>query len=168
MKETKLTIFLGCVLIAGACFLAYSPALKGPFIWDDIKYIVANPLLSAPDGLYRIWFSTDVPSQYFPLVYTVFRFEYQLWNFNPLGYHIVNISLHVISALLLWLVLRRLSIPAAFVAAAAFALHPVNVESVAWITEGKNTLMLLFALLSILFFIEVIRQNRSPRAYIIF
>jgi protein O-mannosyl-transferase len=159
---------LGCVVIAAACFVAYSPAIKGPFLWDDNKYVVNNPLLSAPDGLRRIWFSTDVPSQYFPLVYTTLRFEHQMWGLNPIPYHIDNIALHVISSLLLWLILRRLSIPAAFVAAAAFALHPVNVESVAWITERKNTLMLVFSLLSALFFIEFALRNQSTRRAVVF
>jgi tetratricopeptide (TPR) repeat protein len=154
-------VLLGCIVIAGACFVAYSPAVRGPFLWDDNKYVVNNPLLSAPDGLQRIWFSTDVPSQYFPLVYTTLRFEYHLWRLNPIGYHIDNISLHVISALLLWFILRRLSVPVAFVAAAAFALHPINVESVAWITQRKNTLMLVFALLSVLFYIESVLRSRT-------
>jgi protein O-mannosyl-transferase len=161
MNRTMLMIILGCVVIAGACFLAYSPALKGPFLWDDNKYITDNELIGAPDGLFRIWFSTDVPSQYFPLVYTSFRFEYRLWGLNPIGYHVVNIVLHILCALLLWLILRRLSIPAAFVAAAAFALHPVNVESVAWIAERKNTSMLVFFLLSALLYIELVLRNHS-------
>jgi len=168
MNRTKLISLLGCVVIAGACFVAYSPAIKGPFLWDDSKYVVNNSLLSAPDGLWRIWFSTDVPSQYFPLVYTTFRFEYQLWGLNPIGYHVDNIALHVISSLLLWLILRRLSVPAAFVAAAVFALHPVNVESVAWITERKNTLMLVFSLLSALFFVEFALRNQTTRRAVVF
>ncbi|MBN2020937.1 MAG: tetratricopeptide repeat protein [Sedimentisphaerales bacterium] len=159
---------LGCVFIAGATFIAYSPAIKGEFLWDDTKYVVNNELLSAPDGLRRIWFSTDVPSQYFPLVYTTLRFEHQLWGLNPIPYHVNNIALHVISALLVWLILRRLSMPAAFLSAAAFALHPINVESVAWITQRKNTLMLVFALLSILFYIEVVLREQSRRKAVLF
>jgi tetratricopeptide (TPR) repeat protein len=161
-------IILGCVVIAGACFLAYSSAIKGPFLWDDHKYITNNELLGAPDGLFRIWFSTDVPSQYFPLVYTTFRFEFQLWGLNPIGYHVDNIILHIISALLLWLILTRLSIPAAFVAAAAFALHPVNVESVAWISERKNTLMLVFLLLSVFFYFELVLRSPTRRRTVVF
>jgi len=163
MNRTKLLIILGCVVIAAGCFAAYWPAIKGDFLWDDNKYVVNNPLLDEPDGLFRIWFSTDVPSQYFPLVYTTLRFEYQLWKLNPIPYHINNIILHIISALLLWLILRRLSIPAAFAAAAAFALHPLNVESVAWITQRKNTLMLVFFLLSVFFYIELVLRNHTSR-----
>jgi tetratricopeptide (TPR) repeat protein len=168
MNRNNLMVILGCIVIAGGCFLAYSPAIKGPFLWDDHNYITNNELLSAPDGLWRIWFSTDVPSQYFPFVYTTFRFEYQLWGLNPIGYHVDNIILHIISALLLWLILRRLSIPAAFVAAAAFALHPVNVESVAWITQRKNTLMLVFALLSVFFYIELVVRSPTKRRSVVF
>ena len=104
--------FLGVLLIA-ATFLAYLPALHGGFIWDDDFYVTNNPLLTAPDGLRRIWFSTDSPSQYFPLTYTAFRIEHSLWGLNPTGYHWVNILLHAINALLVWLLLKRLGVPGA-------------------------------------------------------
>ena len=106
----------GAVIIIFACFMAYIPAIKGGFVWDDNKYVTKNPLLTARDGLYRIWFSTDSPSQYFPLVYTTFRAEYPLWGLNPAGYHAVNVAIHCINALLLWVILRRLSIPGAWLA----------------------------------------------------
>ncbi|MFL6583460.1 MAG: tetratricopeptide repeat protein [Chthoniobacterales bacterium] len=141
--------FLFGIGIAVATFLAYQPAWHGGFIWDDDAYVTHNPLLTAPDGLRRIWFSLDSPSQYFPLVYTTFRIEHALWALNPTGYHLVNIALHVASALLLWRLLARLGIPGAALAAAIFALHPVHVESVAWITERKNVLMGVFFLLTL-------------------
>jgi protein O-mannosyl-transferase len=153
----------GAVIIIFACFMAYIPAIKGGFVWDDNKYVTKNPLLTARDGLYRIWFSTDSPSQYFPLVYTTFRAEYPLWGLNPAGYHAVNVAIHCINALLLWVILRRLSIPGAWLASAIFALHPVQVESVAWITERKNTLMLLFSLLSILYWVKFVFDNQTGR-----
>jgi protein O-mannosyl-transferase len=152
--HTRTKLLLGCAVIIVGCFIAYTPAIRGGFIWDDDRYVTANHLILAPDGLWRIWFSTDSPSQYFPLTYTMFWFEYRIWGFNPTPYHIANVAIHIINSLLLWLVLRRLSIPAAFTAAAIFALHPVNVESVAWITERKNVLMLFFSLLSILFWLD--------------
>jgi tetratricopeptide (TPR) repeat protein len=105
--------------------------------------------LTAPDGLRRIWFSLDSPSQYFPLVYTVFRWEYSWWGLSPAGYHWVNILLHAVNALLLWRLLRRLEVPGAWLAAALFAIHPVQVESVAWVTELKNVLMGMFFLLAL-------------------
>jgi tetratricopeptide (TPR) repeat protein len=149
-------------LIVLLVFLAYLPALRGGFIWDDDMYVTNNPLLTAPDGLSRIWFSTDSPSQYFPLTYTVFRIEHSLWGLNPAGYHGVNILLHAINALLVWLLLKRLSVPGAWLAAAIFALHPVQVESVAWITELKSVLSLFFILLTLFCWIEFVGE-RSRR-----
>lgn len=142
-------------LLAGLAILvmvlvAYIPAMRGGFIWDDDKYVTENPLLTAPDGLRQIWFSLNSPSQYFPLVYTTFRVERAHWGLNPAGYHVVNILLHATNALLIWLILRRLSIRGAWSAAAIFALHPVQVESVAWITERKNVLSTLFYLLTVI------------------
>ena len=168
METTRIKALAGCIFISAACFIAYSPAIKGDFIWDDDNYVTANPLITAPDGLWRIWFSTDATSQYFPLVYTTFRLEHKLWGFNPMPYHIANVAIHIISSLLLWLILRRLAIPAAFVAAALFALHPVNVESVAWITERKNVLMLVFSLLSLLFWIEFALRPQTKKRAILF
>jgi tetratricopeptide (TPR) repeat protein len=163
----ELVLLAGALAIVVGCFAAYIPAIQGGFVWDDDDYVTANPLLAAPDGLYRIWFSTDTPSQYFPLVYTTFRVEYQLWGLNPAGYHAVNVAIHSINALLIWLILRRLSIPWAWFASAVFALHPVNVESVAWITERKNVLMLFFSLLSVLCWVEFVFISKSGRKAIL-
>ncbi len=163
----SLVLLAGAIAIVASCFTAYIPAIESGYIWDDDQYVTANPLLSAPDGLYRIWFSTDSPSQYFPLVYTTFRTEYKLWGLNPAGYHAVNVAIHCINALLLWVILRRLSIPGAWLASAIFALHPVHVESVAWVTERKNTLMLLFSLLSILCWVKFIFDNQTSQKAIL-
>ena len=141
--------FLALALIL-ATLLAYLPVWHAGFIWDDDFYVTNNPLLTASDGLRRIWFSFDSPSQYFPLTYTTFYFEHAFWGFNPAGYHVINVLLHAANALLAWRLLARLRVPGAWLAAALFALHPVQVESVAWITERKNVLMGLFFLLSLL------------------
>src|SRR5256886_3462292 len=95
------------VLLAALTIFAYRPAWNGGFLWDDDVYITNNELLTAPDGLRRIWFSLDSPSQYFPLVYSTFRIEHALWGLNPTGYHWVNLLLHIANALLVWLVLAR-------------------------------------------------------------
>src|SRR5678815_1234527 len=155
--------FLLALLLAVTTILAYRPAWHGGFIWDDDAYITNNELLTAPDGLRRIWFSLDSPSQYFPLVYTMFRFEYSWWGLNPTGYHVVNILLHIANALLLWGLLARLRVPGAWVAGAIFALHPVQVESVAWITERKNVLMGLFFLLTIRAWVEFVDEETKHR-----
>lgn len=141
--------WLAGLLIVGAVIFAYQPAWHAGFIWDDDFYVTENPLLTAPDGVQRMWFSTDSPSQYFPLVYTTFRLEHALWGFNPTGYHWVNILLHAANALLVWGLLRRLAVRGAWLMAAIFALHPVQVESVAWVTELKNVQSLFFSLLAL-------------------
>jgi Flp pilus assembly protein TadD len=142
-----------------AIALAYLPVWHAGYIWDDDYYVTNNPLLTAPDGLRRIWFSLDSPSQYFPLTYTTFYLEHALWGFKPLGYHVINVFLHAANALLVWRLLARLRVPGAWLAAALFALHPVQVESVAWVTERKNVLMGLFFLLSLLSWTKFIDQS---------
>ena len=155
---------LGAVGLGLLTILIYRPAWHGGFIWDDDRYVTQNRLLTAPDGLRRIWFSLDAPSQYFPLTYSVLRIERSLWGLNPTGYHWVNILLHVANALLVWRVLSRLKIPGASLAAAVFAVHPVQVESVAWISELKNLLMGSFFLLTLLAWIAYVDPTRRHRS----
>ena len=159
--KSRIILLAGALTIIIACCVAYIPAMKAGFIWDDDVYVTNNPLLTTPGGLYLIWTSGTITSQYFPLTYTTFWFEYRLWGFNPVGYHVVNIAIHIINSLLLWLVLRRLSVPGAWFASAVFALHPVQVESVAWVTERKNLLMLLFSLLSVLCWLKFVFDNKT-------
>src|SRR5687768_10191223 len=110
------TVWLQGLLLVALIVLAYQPAWNAGFVWDDDDYVTHNPLLSAPDGLKRIWFSTDSPSQYFPLVYTTFRIEHSLWGLNATGYHWVNILMHAANALLVWQLLKRLGIRGAWLA----------------------------------------------------
>jgi tetratricopeptide (TPR) repeat protein len=160
--------FLGLLLIL-ATVIAYQNAWHAGYIWDDDLYVTANKLLTAPDGLRRIWFSFDSPSQYFPLTYTTFRFEHGLWGLNPVGYHWINILLHAANAILVWRLLVVLRVPGAWLAAAFFALHPVQVESVAWITERKNVLMGVFFLLALLFWVKFVDgpSGRRGKSYIL-
>lgn len=143
---------LGGRRLAAALILAtivvYIPALQGGFIWDDDDYVTENPTLHDLDGLRQIWLEPDALPQYYPLVHTTFWIEYHLWGLEPLGYHLVNVLLHILNALILWRILRELEVPGAALAAALFALHPVHVESVAWITERKNVLSGLLYLLA--------------------
>jgi tetratricopeptide (TPR) repeat protein len=150
-------------LLAGLLVLVYWPAICGGFIWDDDVYVTNNPLLTAPHGWQDIWFSAKHQSQFFPLVFTTLRVEHALWGLNPFGYHLANILLHAANAVLVWLVLRRMGIPGAWMAAALFAFHPVQAESVAWITELKNTQSTLFYLLALLTWINFIDDKRSTR-----
>jgi tetratricopeptide (TPR) repeat protein len=141
------------LLLVFATVLAYQPAWRGSFLWDDDFFLVQNRTLSEPGGMQRIWFSPD-STLYYPLVFTSYRLERSLWGLNPAGYHWVNLLLHAVSAVWFWRVLRRLNVPGAWLAGAVFALHPVNVESVAWISERKNTLAMFFYLLSLLFYLR--------------
>ena len=139
-----------------AVFLVYQPAWQGGFLWDDDGH-VTRPELRSWHGLWRIWFDIRATQQYYPLLHSAFWLQHQLWGDGTLGYHLVNIGLHCLAAVLVLLVLRRLKVPGAYLAAAIFALHPVQVESVAWITELKNTLSAVFylgAMLSYLRFDE--------------
>src|SRR5581483_8433825 len=84
---------------------------------------------------------------------------------DPTGYHVTNLLIHVANTVLFWSILRRLSIPGAWLAALVFAVHPVNVESVAWITQRKNTLSMLFALMSARWFLtQDTGPSRTPSA----
>ena len=143
-RPCRIKAWLAGLFLVACVFVAYLPVLKTGFIWDDDDYVTANWTLHNLNGLKHIWFDTTATPQYYPLVYTTFWLEYHPWKLNPLGYHVVNVLLHALGAILLWRVLKRLELPGAWLAAAIFALHPVNVESVAWITERKNVLSAVF------------------------
>jgi Flp pilus assembly protein TadD len=134
-----------CLLIFVSTLIAYWPALNGAFIWDDGGHVTRADLRSWA-GLGRIWFEIGATQQYYPFLHSAFWFEHQLWGDAPLGYHLVNVLLHATSACLFGVMLRRLAVPGAWLAALVFALHPVCVESVAWISEQKNTLSTVFYL----------------------
>ena len=149
----RFRLWLGAIAIVVATFAAYRPALGGGFIWDDDDYVTTNELLRTDAGLVQLW-EPGHTHQYYPAVFTTFWAEYHLWQLNPLGYHVVNVLLHVANALLLWRILVLLGIPGAWMIGAVFALHPMNVESVAWITERKNVLSGLFYLLAALAYLR--------------
>lgn len=147
---------LAAALLFLITFAAYLPALKNGYIWDDDDYVVENHTLRNLEGLRQIWFQPGTTPQYYPLVHTSFWIEYHLWELKPAGYHAVNVVLHAGAAVLLWLVLGRLKVPGAWLAAAIFALHPVQVESVAWITERKNVLSAVFYFASALLYLRMV------------
>jgi hypothetical protein len=107
----------GLVLVL-AVIAAYQPVWHAGFIWDDDDYITGNWTLRNLDGLKHIWFDTTATPQYYPLIFTSYWLEYHAWNLNPLGYHVVNVLLHALGAILLWRVLQRLELPGAWLAAA--------------------------------------------------
>jgi protein O-mannosyl-transferase len=152
----------GITLIIVIALLAFFPSLNGGFIWDDYRLITENRLIHAHNGLYHFWFTTQA-IDYWPMTYSTFWGEWRLWGMNPIGYHVTNLFLHIITSLLIWLILRKLSIPGAFFAAMIFLIHPVNVESVAWIAQRKNLLAMLFFLLAIFFYLKT--EIPSPSSH---
>lgn len=145
--------------------LVYQPAWNGGPIWDDEEHIT-KPELQTVNGLIRIWTEPGASQQYYPLTHTVFWIEHRLWGERTIGYHLGNIFLHVCSALLLLKIQRRLEVPGAWLAAAIFALHPVQVESVAWISELKNTLSGVFYLSAALAYLRF-AQDRKRAFYLL-
>lgn len=139
----------------------YIPAAGGGFVWDDDRYVTNNAALHVPGGLKAIWTDCSVTPQYYPLTHTSFWIEYRIWQLNPRGYHAVNITLHAACSVLLFIILRSLGVRCAWLAAALFGLHPVHVESVAWITERKNVLSGIFYLSSILCWIRYFALDRD-------
>jgi tetratricopeptide (TPR) repeat protein len=162
MKASQKRLLFWTGLIFLITVVAYIPAMRGGYIWDDDSYITENPTLRTADGLRRIWFEPKASPQYYPLVHTAFWVEYHLWQLHPFGYHLVNVLLHAFNAILLLLVLRYLRVPGAWLAAAFFALHPVHVESVAWITERKNVLSGFFYLSSALAYLRFANVTGDP------
>ena len=162
--KSRLRMLFGMALILVATCAAYFPAIHGQFLWDDDQH-VTKPELRSMQGLHRIWFEAGATEQYYPLLHSAFWLEYQLWGDRPLGYHLVNLLLHCAAAGLVFLILRKLQIPGAWLATAIFALHPVQVESVAWITEQKNTLSAVFYLGAMLTYLQFDQtRNRSTYA----
>ena len=133
---------------------SYWPVLDAGFIWDDDAYVSENSTLRDGEGLHRIWFEARATPQYYPLVHTSYWLEHAAWGLDPTGYHLDNVLLHFLCAWLVWRILVSLGVPGAWFAAALFALHPVHVESVAWITERKNVLSGVFYLGAMLAFLR--------------
>ncbi|MGH1541650.1 MAG: tetratricopeptide repeat protein [Arenicella sp.] len=156
-EKTSLPVFLKILLLCSAVLVVYLPSTQNGFIWDDDHHVGKAPEFYADGlaaGLKEIWLNPLATAQYYPVVWSSFLLEHHFWQQNPLGYHIVNILLHIAVAILLWLVLCHLGVPWPFAVAALFALHPVNVESVAWVSERKNVLSGLFYMASMLTFLK--------------
>jgi tetratricopeptide (TPR) repeat protein len=158
LLETGVFALIFCAAIA-----AYWPAIHGDYLWDDDGHIT-KPELQSLHGLWRIWFEFGATQQYYPLLHSAFWVEHFLWGDGVVGYHLANILLHATSACLLVLILRRLALPAPWLAGLIFALHPVCAESVAWITEQKNTLSGVFYFGSALAYLSF-DQSRARSRY---
>ncbi len=149
--------------IVAAVALVYLPALHAGFVWDDEQLVTGNPLLRNFAGLVEIW-SGGRTADYFPITNTVFWIEHHLFGDNAAGYHAVNILLQGADAVLVWLVLRRLKVPGAWLAGLIFGIHPVHAESVAWISELKNVLSMFLVLVAIFCFLAT-EEKRLPGAF---
>jgi tetratricopeptide (TPR) repeat protein len=150
-------------LIFALVLVCYWPALRGGMLWDDDGH-VTKPELRSLAGLGRIWFNIHATQQYYPLLHSAFWVEHALWGDQTLGYHLVNVAEHALAAFLLIVVLRRLRVPGAVLAGVIFAVHPVCVESVAWISEQKNTFSLVLYLLAALAYLDFDRDPELPSA----
>ncbi len=132
---------LGILLVT--C-ITYFPTLDLQWIWDDDQYVTENALLRNWEGLYRIWFEPSASPQYYPTVFSMLWVQFQVFGLNPAVFHATNVLLHACTACLVLRIVLNLQIPWAFWIALAFAIHPIQVESVAWVTELKNVLSGLF------------------------
>jgi 4-amino-4-deoxy-L-arabinose transferase-like glycosyltransferase len=158
-------LLFGALLIA-VTLLVYQPAWNGTMLTDDVDHMITTRQSRSLQGLSDLWLAPHTTRQYHPLLDTVYWIEANLWGQSYLGYHLVTLSLHAISVLLLWSILRRLKIPAAWLAAAIFALHPVHVESVAWMVELKNTLSGFFFFAALLAYLQF-DEKRTAKWYLL-
>jgi protein O-mannosyl-transferase len=152
-------------LLFGVTLAAYLPAINGGLLWDDDGHIT-RPDLQSLHGLWRIWFEFGSTQQYYPLLHSAFWVEHRLWGDAVLGYHLTSIVLHALSACLLVAIMRYLRLPGAWLAGFLFALHPVCVEAVAWISEQKSTLSAAFYLAAALCYLHFDRSRRRPQYFL--
>ncbi len=154
--------WLVALLLFGATFLAYRAVWHAGFVWDDEGHVTRQDLRGLA-GLGRIWSEPGATQQYYPLLHSIFWLEHRLWADAAPAYHLANIFFHATAAFLLYLLLRRLRVPGALLAASVFALHPVCVESVAWISEQKNTLSAVFFLGAAIAYLRFDQERRARR-----
>jgi protein O-mannosyl-transferase len=158
------TTWLKAGLILAAGLIVYAPALHGDFLWDDPQYVTANPLLRDPAGLAKAWFAPGSVMEFYPLQETVLWLQWRVFGAAPFGYHLTNVLLHVLSGLLLWRFFAQLGLRHGWLGGLLFVAHPANVESVAWISELKNSLSLppfLVAMTALVRFYD----TKHPRDY---
>ena len=153
--------WLWAFLLIALVFISYAQAFNADFIWDDESHLTRNPCIVGPLGLKEVW--TSARAVYYPLVLTTFWTVHKFVGLSPWPYHLLNVLLHAGSAVLLWRILRQLNVRGAWLGAALWALHPVMVQSVAWITELKNTQSCLFYVLSIFYFLKWDDRRRIRR-----
>ncbi|MDP8215916.1 MAG: tetratricopeptide repeat protein [Candidatus Kaelpia imicola] len=140
--------------------LIYLDSLDNGFIWDDDVHIYKASYMKSSTGLTDIWVENATP-QYYPLTTTIFWLGDKAWGLNPKGYHILSLVIHILNALLLYSLIKKLFYPLAFPVALIFAIHPIGVETVAWASELKNLLALFFFLLSFSGYLKFLSTKKS-------
>lgn len=150
------------LLIVSCALAAHAASLQATFLWDDDINLINNPHLHDLAGLRRLWFHIGATNMYAPVTFTTLWIQHQLWGLNPFGYHLVNIAFHALNAVLVWVVLKRLVPSSALLAAALFAVHPVTVESVAWVTELRNVESAAIYLLCLLAYLRLVGLDAGP------
>ncbi|MGA2583640.1 MAG: tetratricopeptide repeat protein [Tepidisphaeraceae bacterium] len=160
----NLSLPLGAAGLLLICILAFAATFRNGFIWDDDHHVTENIQLLSLQGLHNIWLTFTSEPQYYPLTHTTFWIEYHLWKANPLGYHIDNVLLHAIGAIVLWRILVRIKIPGAYWVAMIWAVHPLQLESVAWVTERKNVLSGLLYFLALWTYLKS-EDNRAHQGW---
>ncbi len=152
---------LGIVIFTLLGFLIYSPSLLGDWLWDDEADISHNLITQSPNGLWSIWFQPGTQVDYYPIKASVQWIQWHLWRNDMLGYHLTNVVLHIVNALLVWRLFNRLNLRLAWLGGLIFLIHPANVESVAWIAELKNTLSMTPFLLAMTAYIDYEESHRA-------
>ena len=155
-------LVLPALLLVALTVAAFAPVVNARYVWDDELYVTGNPHLRDAAGLLDMWFRLGSTTMYVPAVFTTLWVEHQLWGLDPLGYHLVNLAFHAACVLLLWAFLRRLGLRGAWLAAALFGVHPVMVESVAWVVELKNVQSAFFGLLALLAYLRSSPLDATP------
>jgi len=161
MTGSRTARFIGMAVLVLITVVVYLPSVDGGFIWDDRDNISENATKKNLDGLRRTWTDLYANQQYYPLTHTVFWVQYNLWGEQTRGYHLTNVLIHGLNALLVLLILQALSVPGSWLAALVFAIHPVHVESVAWLSELKNVLSGFFFLASGLCFLNFLAEDQE-------
>lgn len=158
----SIRVFVRALIIAALVFWIYTPAFHGRWLGDDEMLVPGNNIVCAPDGLWKIWFNpANSLVDYQPVKFTISWLQWRLWGDDTLGYHLTNVALHILSCLLIWRLLNRLGLRWAWLGGVLFAVHPVLVESVAWLAELKNTLSLPPLLLAMLCWIDFVEKRRA-------
>ena len=163
-NPTRNLLFLRALLIVAAVFWVFSPAVRGDWLMDDDFYLTHNALLNDPARLWKIWFAPGSLTEYYPIEASAQAIQWHLWHLDTVGYHLTNVVLHAMSALLVWRLLAKFGLRYAWLGGFLFAVHPVVVESVAWISEFKNTLSLPPFLLAMCAWIDY-QERGQKRAY---